>query len=79
MSKGKFKLNKAGVRELLMSPEVANLMADEGQRVAGAAGDGYAFRMRSTGQRQAVNVYPDTFAAKRDNLKNNTLLKAVQS
>ena len=79
MSKGKFVKNWEGVKALLASPEVAALMEQEGQRVAGAAGDGYAFRVHYTGRRQAVNIYPDTFAAKRDNLKNNTLLKAVQS
>lgn len=77
MAKVKFKLNGAGVRELLNSPEMSAIISREAARVAGSAGDGYEYRMHSTGQRVAANVYAETWRAKRENLKNNVLLKAL--
>lgn len=77
MAKVKFKLNKAGVRELLNSKEMRERIDREAEMVTGRAGAGYAYRMHSTGQRVAANVYAETWEAKRSNLKNNTLLKSL--
>ncbi len=71
-------LVRKGVRELLKSQAVADLCASLGQDMARRAGEGYeAAPPHQTGQRAAVNVYAGTREARRDNLENNTLLKAM--
>lgn len=72
------KLVRSGVRELLNSKEIADHISGIARDKARQAGDGYAAaEPHKTGQRVAVNVYPETAAARRDNLENNTLLKVV--
>lgn len=77
MSKVKFKLNGAGVRELLKSGEMEQVVAQHAARVAGTAGAGYDSTTFMTGTRVVGKAYADTWAAKRDNAKHNTLLKAL--
>lgn len=74
----KFKLNRAGVRELLNSAGIEDVCVKTATELAGRAGTGYqAAAPHKTGQRVAVNIYPGTKEAARDNLKNNTLLKVI--
>ena len=47
------------------------------QQIALACGDGYVAEGRSYPERTGAAVYADTPKAKRDNLKNNTLLRAL--
>ncbi len=78
MSLERFELNRAGVRELLHSEEMGQLLTEIAETVAGRAGDGYeAAAPHDSGQRLIVNVYPATEKAWRDNLENNTLLTAL--
>lgn len=77
MSKVKVKLNSAGVRELLKSAEIAAECMGHAQRIAVACGDGYAAESRSYSERKGAAVSADTPKAQRDNLKNNTLLRAL--
>lgn len=79
MSKVKFKLNRAGVRELLKSAEMSKIVGDHAARVAGASGSGYASGTFTAGTRIVGKAYADTWAAKRDNAKNNTLLKNLKA
>lgn len=79
MSKTKVKLNHAGFRALLKSPEISAVVAEKAEEIANRAGTGYASDIRSGKGRAVALVYPKTAKAKRDNLKNNTLLKAMQS
>ena len=78
MSKGgfKFKLNRKGVRELLTSPEMAEVIRDASQRVANNAGDGYESNVQ-TANRAVGRVVATTAEAYKDNNENNTLLKAL--
>ncbi len=41
MSKMRFKLNRAGVRELLKSPEMQAVLTDKANGIRNRAGDGY--------------------------------------
>lgn len=72
-----FELNEAGIIELLQSPEMAAIIQQHASRVNNAAGPGYESNVM-TGKKRAVGrVWADSAAAKRDNSKNNTLLKAL--
>lgn len=79
MSKMHFKLNRAGVRELLKSPEMQAVLTDKANGIRNRAGDGYESDIYVGKTRANAMVYADSFQAKRDNKKHNTLLKAVKS
>lgn len=73
----KVKLSYEGVGQLLRGEEMMQLMGHMGAETANRCGTGYDYRVHNTGQRQAVNVYPVTRAASKDNMENNTLLKSL--
>jgi len=68
----KFELNYGGVRQLLHSKEMQGVLMQAANQVASNAGAGYKAVQMPT----RVIVVPDTEEAEKDNLKNNTLLKA---
>ena len=74
----KFKLDRRGVRALLNSEEVTQMIEETAQDIAQRAGEGYeAAPAHRTGQRVASNVYPATKEALYDNLEHNTLRKVI--
>ena len=77
MSKVKVELNRAGVRELLRSEEVGDMIAAEAQARCATLGDGYSVNTRTGRNRVNAEILAETYAARRDNLKNNTLLRAI--
>ncbi|HEL2431545.1 TPA: hypothetical protein TZW65_001872 [Streptococcus suis] len=79
MARTKFKLNRAGVRELMKSPEMQAVLTDKANGIRNRAGTGYESDIFVGKTRANAMVYADSFQAKRDNKKNNTLLKAVKS
>lgn len=78
MSKIKVELDYAGIGQLMRSEGMAEAVSQKAAEIAARAGNDYAYRVHNTGQRQAANVYPDSLEAWRDNLENNTLLKALR-
>ena len=76
MSKVRIELNAQGVRELLKSGEVAAECEEQAKAIAGRAGDGYEIEPRNYPERSGYAVIAATTEARKDNLKNNTLLKA---
>ena len=74
----KFKLNRAGVRELMKSPEIASAVREAGERIQSNAGSGYSLNVRSGKKRTVVRVYAYSREAIRDAYDNNTLLKAIR-
>lgn len=76
--KVEIKLNSAGVRELLRSAEMRNICLGHAQAIAGRAGSGYATDTMTGTNRVNASVFQATVEATRDNMKNNTLLKAVK-
>ena len=76
MSKLRVELNSAGVRELLRSPELRALVEKHARAARQRAGDGYEVYTVQT--RVVALVGTATGAAEADNLKNNTLLKALR-
>lgn len=81
MSKVKFELNKAGVRELLKSAEVQQICMQHANATLQAAlgsSDGYIAETRNYPERSGAAVRADTYEARKDNSDNNTLLKSLR-
>lgn len=78
MGKVKFELNREGVRELMLSPEMQSGLESLGGEVLGRLGEGYETETYRGKNRYNVEVKAVTFQARRENMKDNTILKAVQ-
>lgn len=75
MSKVKFKLNYRGVRQLLHSDEMVQVLEANARRVSDNAGEGYEIKHMGT---RVIAVETSSREAVQDNLEHNTLLKAVR-
>lgn len=79
MAKVKFKLNRKGVRVMLQSKEMLGVVTEYANGIQQRAGDGYEVTTYSPGKtRVNSSVHATTREAIKDNLENNTLLKAVR-
>ena len=78
MSKFKFVLNRAGVRQLMQSEEMQVILNEKATKALNRLGGGYKSDIYIGKNRANAMVYADTYQAKRDNLKNNSILKAVR-
>ena len=76
MSDFKFVLNRDGVRELMQSQEMQDVLVEFAGQVAERAGDGYSVYVGTT--RANVSVRTETEEAMADNLDHNTLEKAIR-
>ena len=76
MSDFKFVLNRDGVRELMQSQEMQDVLVDFAEQVAERAGDGYSVYVGAT--RANVSVMTATDEAAADNFDHNTLEKAIR-
>lgn len=70
-------LNSEGVRELLRSGVMMEICRSHARAIAGRTGSGYAVSTYIGPTRVNASAYAATAEAERDNMKNNTLLKAV--
>lgn len=77
MSKVKIELNRAGIREVLRSDGMAAMLETEARKRADGLGDGYGVNTYVGRNRVNVEIIAETPEARRDNLKNNTLLRAI--
>lgn len=77
MAKITVKLNRKGVAAIMKSEEMQRTLASYGEAVQSRAGEGYVGEPKVYKYRAAYNVKAETVRAKRDNLKHNTLLKAL--
>lgn len=78
MAKMKFKLNSDGVRELLKSQEMQSVLIEKATGIKNRCGEGYTQDVYVGKNRANAMVKAETYQAKRDNLTNNTILKAVR-
>ena len=78
MSKVKFKLDRAGVRELMQSPEAVSVCTEYANNILSRCPSGLGYEVSSmVGKTRAnASVFAATPEARRDNYQNNTLLKA---
>lgn len=77
MSKN-FKLNRKGVRELMQSQEMQAVLQEKASQITARCGDGYEHDVMVGKNRANAMVRAATSKAKRDNMDNNTILKAVR-
>ncbi len=78
MSKKKFKLNRQGVAELMKSAAMQEVLNEYATGIRNRCGDGYTQDIYIGKNRANAMVSAETYQAKRDNLENNTILKAVR-
>lgn len=71
----KIELNSDGVRALLRSPEMQQVLQDRANDIKGRCGDGYDAYVAQT--RAVARVETTSIEAYRDNSINNTLLKSL--
>lgn len=64
--------------QILKAPEMQQLLAEEAGKIAQRAGDGYEAETKVAASRAYARVYAKTYKAKRDNAKNNTLLRSIK-
>ena len=74
----KFKLNTKGVSEFLKSESFRKMISERANEIANRAGTGYEADTQIGQKRATGRVKAATAKAKKDNKKNNTLLKAVR-
>lgn len=78
MDNVEFKLDLAGLNQLMKSGEMQAILNDAANRIAGSAGDGYEVESAHPISFVAIAaVHASTQEARRDNAENNTLLKAA--
>ena len=77
MSKN-FKLNRRGVAELMKSNEMQSILTEKASGIRNRCGDGYEQDIRVGKNRANAMVRAATYQARSDNMKNNTILKAVR-
>ncbi len=78
-SKFRFDLNSDGVKELLQSSGMQQIIRDAADKVQTKAGDGFESSVKVGKKRAYANIAATTYKARRKNLENNTLLKALGS
>ena len=78
MTKKGFKLNYAGVGQLMKSEAMQNVLSEHATAIKNRCGDGYEQDIHVGKNRANAMVSATTYKAKKDNLKNNTILKAVR-
>lgn len=77
MATVKVELNSEGIRALLKGSEVEQAISEKAEKVAGRAGSGYSHDTKQMSGRVIASAYTATDEAKKDNMENNTLLKAL--
>lgn len=81
MAKGieKIELNRAGVAELMKSSEMLGLCESLAQKTAGSLGEGYEVSTYVGRTRANASIVATTQKAIKDNMENNSVLKAIGS
>ena len=78
MAKTKIVLNRSGVRALLQSDEMKAICEECANQALGKLGDGYTVTTMTGKTRVNASIYAESSDAKRENMENNTILKALR-
>lgn len=78
MSKMKFKLNRKGVADLMKSGNMQEVLKGHATNIKNRCGEGYEQDMHVGKNRANAMVWANTYQAKADNMRNNTILKSVK-
>lgn len=79
MANIKLELNSAGVRALLQSGEMMACCESLAKKAASSLGDGYEVSTYTGKTRVNASVSAVSYKARKDNMENNSLLKAIGS
>ena len=79
MSKSVVELNSSAVRDFLKSPEMEQMCREIATQACNRCGPGYETDSYQGRNRVNAMVWAESKAAKRDNSKNNTILKALRT
>ncbi|CAM4225651.1 hypothetical protein [Erysipelothrix aquatica] len=77
MSKPKIELNNSAIRDLLRGEDVQNALSSRANSIKSKLGEGYETDIYVGKNRANASIRAESKEAKRDNKKNNTLLKAM--
>lgn len=77
MAKVRVELNREGVRELLRSQEMMNICSEYANNALNNLGNGYEVTTHTGSNRVNAEIAAVTYAAKSENLKTNSIVKAV--
>jgi hypothetical protein len=75
--KVEFVIHKNGVKDLLKSQEMQNMLAIKAAGIAARAGDGFTSGVRVGSDRARAYVLPETFKARRRQARDHVLERAV--
>ena len=78
MAKVKVELNTDGVRELLRSGEMKAECEKRANQALGKLGEGYTVTTHTGKNRVNASIYAESYQARRENMENNTILKALR-
>lgn len=78
MANVKFELNREGVRELMRSPEMMKVCEKYAKAALGRLGGGYEMSTYVGENRVNAEVGTGSFKSRRENSKNNSILKALR-
>lgn len=79
MAKLRIQLNHAGIRQLLQSDGVVEVLKKKGEAVAAAAGPGHEVQVYIGKNRARVTVRTATFAAMQNEASHQTLTRALDA
>ena len=75
--KVEFVIHKNGVKDLLKSQEMQDMLATKAALIAARAGDGFTSGVRVGEDRARAYVLPETYVARRRQAKHHLLERAV--
>lgn len=77
MAKVKIELNSSGIRQLLKSEEMEQMLKQQAEQVRARCGSGYSTDLYQASSRVIAGVFAETAEAAKQNSRENTLLKAL--
>ena len=77
MDKVKIELNSSGIRQLLKSEEMGQMLKQQVEQVRARCGSGYSTDLYQASSRVIAGVFAETAEAAKQNSRENTLLKAL--
>lgn len=77
MAKVKIELNSSGIRQLLKSEEMGQMLKQQAEQIRARCGSGYSTDLYQASSRVIAGVFAETAEAAKQNSRENTLLKAL--
>lgn len=77
MDKVRIELNSSGIRQLLKSEEMGQMLKQQAEQVRARCGSGYSTDLYQASSRVIAGVFAETAEAAKQNSRENRLLKAL--